>query len=372
MLKKIAISTAKALSDFTSAIFNFASTVYNFIENIYNFLENLFYSVFSLVRMGVLMAFEALLMPAIFYFLSNSLVEMAGANHWLGSWIIEASKKAVIGLLTGGEQLPLVGVMFTPAVLPWVIYAGIGKLIYSHFKQMWSEQNKIIYQQTKHLDPAQQPNGWWAYSVIYVQIFCTPAQKEKAYAMRLLLSVCVPTFLFLFRSFCGVNPATALMHSGVFSLVVNFVPYGLVGVVAEGANFVTGLIQRWQRVPAVPEAEPGPQRLNNPEPLQFTRQPQLQQPEQQQGQPQLQQQALALAANGPIVQAQPSQPMAPALTTAGSNALNLAQPTPVVFTRHEAPQLQNPALSTPRPFVEGVKIPVEQKAEANKTARAGL
>jgi hypothetical protein len=331
MLKKVAMTTAKGAYDFIIGAYRFAS-------NLYDFIENLFYSAFSLVRMLILMAVEAVFMPAIFYYSANSLIGIAGTNHWLGSWIIETSKKAVIGLLTWGEQLPLIGVMFTPAVLPWVIYLGIGKLMYSHFKQMWSEQNKIIKQQTKHLDPAEQPKGI-AYWGKYVEIFSSPAEKEKAYAMRLLLSVCVPTFLFLFRSFSGVNPATALIHSGVFSLLANLLPYGLIGIAVEGGNFAVGLMQRWQRVPLQPEPEPQRPIVNNNNASQQL----LQQLEQQQAQPQLQ---------------------------ARQQALAPARADSVVLRPHNRPRTQNPAPVLPEELVAGNQIPVEQHQQPKKRRRA--
>jgi hypothetical protein len=181
----------------------------------------------------------------------------ANTNNILVAFPIELLKKTAIGGLNFLSKLPVVGGIFTQAVLPSVVIGVLGVLFISNVIQVVSEKNKIFRQAMRQLEQASQDNpaakqqfdlvnnnilaNWQFYLSTVATL--TPEEDKKSFAMRFLLSLGVPAFYFGFNCLCGVNPAIALSNSVTLSFVANFVPYGLINALGAVNNAVTKIQQ---------------------------------------------------------------------------------------------------------------------------------
>lgn len=209
----------------TSLTINFSVKAVVKMGQFFSLLEKIGSSLFLIGHHLISMAFELLCMPVFFYCTAQAVINMANTNNWLINFFIELSKKISIKSLVWMEQLPIIGGLFTPTVLPWVVKLAIGILFISHCQQTWDEQLKIVNQQLRH--QGQQDIGVIQYCTLYIKTLF--AQNEKNFAMRFLLSLGVPTFYFLFSCLSGVSPVIALSNATWLSAIANLVPYGLAG-----------------------------------------------------------------------------------------------------------------------------------------------
>lgn len=238
----------KNFEDFFNVSLNAAKKLFNFGVTGTKALQvgsiGLYWGVAALVQV----AFA----PMFFSWLGNSVLSLANSNSILAKLVIQLGKDFSYFVLRSAMKIPLVGGLFSQAVLPWVVTGVIGVLFASNLYQVINEQNKVIRQQVSQLEQQakdnpdnlelQQQLAEIKTSLGYLKFYALTVassgfvEANKAFPMRFVLSIGVPAFTFYFGCLCGVQPGIALSTAISWSWAGYILPYGVIGALGAINN----------------------------------------------------------------------------------------------------------------------------------------